>query len=612
MYPLTLLFGGALLTFLLYLPSLRAPFILDDLPKIIDNPEIRSLSQFKKSLDHSYPRIQRASNHNDPSRPLTYFTYFLNYQLRGLKPGTYHLFNVLLHIATTILLFFLIRKISSSVFKIPSETIPLLVAILFALHPVQASTVSYIFRRSDLLYAFFYLVSFYSFLPAVEKKSKLFLIFSLTSFIFSLLSKQSAITLPLILIIFDFIFLSNRNLIELKERLNLHKPFWIILLLYLGWRYFYLGGLGDLEALDRIKTSLYILNQPYILMKYIQILIVPKSLCLDPLMIPATSFFEFKIWASWLVLMGLAVLAFSLSFIRGWKSKVVQFSLLWFLIHLVPTSSFFSTTRLMVENRIYLAGIGFIVAFLSLFFVLFKLDLKLGFFAKQNFMGSLLFISILILFSLLTWRRNVVYGNPVLLWKEVVKLYPHHTMAYSHLGLAYQTKKNYEKAIAAFDQALLLDPNLTESYYNKGNLYLDKESYDKALECYRKVMDLEPNFSRSYHNAALIYARRKQFGEAQVLYEKAIQLDPTSAEAYYNLGLLYHTQNRYNESLEYYLKSIQQNPKFIQAYYNMGAVYYQMKDYSRALEKFEQALACDPTNRMIREKMMAVRRRIAE
>ncbi len=610
LYPLALLCGGAILVVLLYLPTIRAPFILDDLPKIADNSEIRSLPLFIKSLGYSYGTIQYNINHNDPSRPMTYFSYFLNYQLRGLRTGTYHAVNLLLHLGVTFLLFFLIRKISSSVYKISSETIPLLVAILFALHPVQASTVGYIFRRSDLLAAFFYLLSFYFFIYTIERKSRFFLTVSLSAFILSLLSKQSALTLPLILWIYDFTFIADRNLSEIKARARFHRPFWLVLVLYLVWRYFYLGGLGDLEAMERIKPSLYILNQPSILLKYIQILMVPKFLCLDHLIIPETSFFEFKIWFSWGFFLGLLFLIFLLTFIKGWKSKVVQFSLLWFLIQLAPTSSFFPTTRLMVENRIYLAGIGLGVAVLSLFFVLFKLDLKKGFFAKENFMGSLLFFSLLILFSIFTYRRNVVYGNPVYLWREVTKLYPHHTLAYSHLGLAYSMRGDYNKALVSFDQALQLDPHLGEATYNKGNVYLEQESYDNALGCYKKVMELEPQFARSYHNAALIYARRKNFVEAEALYRKTIQLDPTSSEAYYNLGLLYHTQNRYNEALEYYEKAIQHNPKFIQAYYNMGAVYYQMKDAIRALEKFEQALSCEPYNRIVRERVLSLRRQL--
>src|SRR3989339_85736 len=182
-------------TIIVYHNSLNAPFIFDDIPKIVENPDIQKLSNLKTKLIYKYNEQYHNFKRNDPSRPLVYLTFTLNYYFGKLNPFGYHLFNLIIHIFNAILVFFLAKKIISVIYEkgsTPLENVnnkiggkpcganggskspfcnnvrelysltgltlfPFLVSLLFAIHPINTNTVTYIFSRSDLLANMFYI-----------------------------------------------------------------------------------------------------------------------------------------------------------------------------------------------------------------------------------------------------------------------------------------------------------------------------------------------------------------------------------------------------------------------------------------------------------------------
>ncbi len=142
-----------LITFGVYCNSLNAPFIYDDIAKIVKNPDIKKLGNIKNKLIYPYAG-QKSFMRNDSSRPLTYLTFTLNYYFGKLNPSGYRLFNLLFHILNALLVFLLIKKIIPG-----SIIIPFFVSLFFAIHPVNTDAVTYIFGRSNVLVTFFYILS---------------------------------------------------------------------------------------------------------------------------------------------------------------------------------------------------------------------------------------------------------------------------------------------------------------------------------------------------------------------------------------------------------------------------------------------------------------------
>ncbi|MBI2119342.1 MAG: tetratricopeptide repeat protein [Elusimicrobia bacterium] len=523
---------------LIYSHSLDAPFIFDDLSKIADNSEIRALSNFKSSYLNFDPQAKRLANQNDPSRPITYFTFTLNYLWGGLNPIGYHFFNLLLHILSSLLVFVLIRKIIFLKDQRDSFWIPFLVSILFISHPMQSNAVTYVFSRAELLAAFFYLCSLIFFLhywkiilysPHPEGmgsalKKSFYYIFSMLFFIAALFSKQNAVTLPVIILILVAI-ISECDWKKVIMRVRAIIPFFFVFFLYLLFRMVYLGGVGDLEAYDTLPRSIYILNQPFVILKYIEMNLFPKNLSIDHALLPRLSFFTPRIFLSWLTLVLLVTMGIFMIWKKQKKNMLHLFGCLWFIVTLSPTSSFFPTTSLLVENRVYLPNIGFFLALVLLIFSLFKVRLDEALFSRKNIKAALLFVSFIGILSLLSWKRNQKFKNPIELWQEVIAQYPHHYRAFSQLGLHYRREGNGEKAIKSYLKAIEMNPNYMESYYNLGNAYLEKKEYSAAALYYLKSLELDPEFLRAYYNLGIAYFQLKEYKKSLESFERVQKLD---------------------------------------------------------------------------------------
>ena len=182
---------------IVYYPSLHAPFIFDDISNIVDNNDIKNMGELKDKL--IYP-LKNGSfkDRNNPTRPLTYFTFALNYHFSKLDTYSYHLVNIMLHIFVTIMIFFLTYRILFYIYNKNRLTLALIVSLLFAMHPMNTEVATYITHRSESLTSLFYLLSLMCFIKTIEGKKLLYPL-SILFFVLSLASKEIAATLPAVL-----------------------------------------------------------------------------------------------------------------------------------------------------------------------------------------------------------------------------------------------------------------------------------------------------------------------------------------------------------------------------------------------------------------------------
>ena len=147
----------------IYYNSLNNPFIGDDITKIVNNPDIKNISNILTKLVYPYGE-HIARQRNDPSRPAVFLTYTFNYHFGKLNPFGYHLVNLLCHIVTVLLIFFFLKKIIYYAYKKKSHLFPLIVSILFAVHPLNTSVVTYIYGRPAAMVTALYISSLYFFI----------------------------------------------------------------------------------------------------------------------------------------------------------------------------------------------------------------------------------------------------------------------------------------------------------------------------------------------------------------------------------------------------------------------------------------------------------------
>jgi protein O-mannosyl-transferase len=591
-----------LLSTAIYMPSLHVPFIFDDNAKIVSNPDIKKLGNIRTKLVYRYGAKYYNPDRNDPSRPLTFLTFMLNYRLGRLNPSGYHVFNLLLHAFNAVLFFFFAGKIFSRVSGRTGTALPFFAAALFAAHPVNVSSVAYVSGRSDLLAAFFYLLALIFFILAFEKDRRFYILVPVC-FLFSVSSKQSAVTLPAAILILDYAVLGGDGTEAVLRKKYYHLALWLMLAAYLLFRHFYFGSLGDMEGAGAVWDRYpYLLIQPYVLLRYLLFLAIPAGFCHYHYLNYPSGLLDPKVIFPLLLIL---LLLSGLYRIRGKKddaSRIVFFSALWFFVVLSPTSSFFPTTTALVENRLYLSGLGFYLVLLLAYSRLFK----------KNGTGTALAVIAgihVIIFSGLTVKRNLFYQDPVKLWNEAISMYPGNIRAYNNLGNLYHERGDYEKAEKVFETVLNMRPEYVEARNSLANVYFDERKYDSALAEYRKTLEDDPYFTEAHVNLGNIYSMRGETDNALREYGAAIEINPREENAYYNLGIMYMKQKSYDKAAEAFRQTLSIDPDHLSArknlenipgggkteeYNSLGLLHIEKGEYALATEEFRKALELSP------------------
>lgn len=448
------------LTFAAYANSLFGVFHFDDIT-ILEDAHLERLSTFLSHLDHTI-------------RPVSKLTFLIDRGLYGENPLGYHLLNLLLHFGSGLVLFTILSIRLSRPDINPSSryrgfpVIPFWTALLFLTHPLGTETVTYVSGRPTGLATFFYLASFYWFILFRETKQKAKGRLSLYSgsllcFILSLLSKEIAVTLPGIILLFDRVFYRQDKETFRHFFVRFHLPFWIILTLFLslGWfhpRYSYLFR-RSLEI-----RSLYesLLTQVNAVAYSFPLFFLPDHLNFDHDLPLYRSVLEWPTPLSLAIL--LAMLASALFLVR--QAPLAGFGLLWFFVTLSPTNSVIPRYDLLSERNLYLPSVGLFLALVSLAVLLVAkvgpaMELRLpgrrvGAYARSG-MRALTFLII----PLLMWctiSRNMFYADPVMLWSDAVRKSPNKARPHNNLGHAYYLAGDLDRAIAEFRVALSLDP----------------------------------------------------------------------------------------------------------------------------------------------------------
>ena len=360
----------ALLGFIIYSNTFYASFHFDDKPSIVENYAIHRFD---------LKEIFTAS-----TRPVLDVTFALNYYFGKLNVFGYHLVNIMLHIANGIMLYFLLlwtinpRDQIDPINKI-NYKLPLYASLIFISHPIQTQAVTYIVNRSSVLATTFYLLALLLFINAYKlkaetgghsiKPSKLYIGGAFLASCLGMGTKQIMATLPLMLLIYDFYFISDGNLKRLKSHWKVHLLMFSTLAIVI---YYSLAGLKMFIAFDYTKgipmpqekpiTSFdYFLTQLHVIPYYIKLLFIPTNLNLDYDW-PITRNIDLTTALFFILLVSLIILAFFL--FR--KARLVSFGIIWFFVTLSVTSSFIVIFDVIFEHRLYLPSIGFAIVIASI------------------------------------------------------------------------------------------------------------------------------------------------------------------------------------------------------------------------------------------------------
>jgi protein O-mannosyl-transferase len=553
-----------ILTIIAYLPSLQNTFVnWDDIVYIMNNDMIRSLSG--ENIHKIFTSYWMGNYH-----PFTLLSFAFDYHFVEVTPYGYHLHNFILHIVNALLVaIFVYRLFRKNLF------VAFIAAALFAVHPLHVESVGWISERKDLLYTFWFLLSLIAYLLYLEKQKPVWLVASLVMFVFSLLAKAQAVTLPLAIVVIDIFRERKFTAKTIAEKL----PFFILALgagivAVLAQRadaavnVFHLTKVqsfffGSYSLGIHLFKSVFPLNQRALYeYPFDPGHAIPFYIYLMPLLLPILAF---TIWKTWK------------------KNRYISFGLLFFLVTVLPVLQFFPVGEaVFAERYTYIPYIGlFMIAGAG--FEELRGRIEGG---KKNLMiyGG---IGVLVLFVLLTWARIQVWKDSVSLWTDVIEKNPSSVTAYINRGFIYNQDdfKDYNKALEDCNTGMKYDSNNHKLYINRATAYRHLQMYDQAIADYTRSLQKDSTDYQPYLDRGVILTDNLgRFDEGIADFKNYIQRNPDNKNVWYNLGVAYYKKGIADSSIRYIVKTIDLAPDYSQAYY-VGALAYALKgDFKNALD----------------------------
>lgn len=577
-----------LLGFIIYSNSFDCSFQHDDFPNIVDNTSIQNISDVKGWWNFY------------PTRPIAVFTFAVNYYFHQYDVRYWHFVNLIIHLINAMLVWWLTLLIFSSPTiknqKIAQnkKAIALITALLFVSHPLATQSVTYIVQRMSSMVAMFYLFSLIFYIKGRltdKRKLRKYLLYLVTVVfaVLAMLTKENAFTLPLAIVLLEIMFVRTKkftvNWKDYRMYLIIAGSIGIILILLSVIRFSIsiFKPIPPNHGHDYTVTVLnYMLTQFSVIVKYIQLLILPVNQILSYDFPISNNFFDVRTFLSFIMLLSLLLLGVFLFN----KQRIISFGIFWFFLTLAIESSIFPIEDVIFEHRTYLPSFGFFLI-LSVVIFLWLND-------KNRFYLYGLVVLIVSVNSILTFERNKVWKTKLSLYNDNIKKAPNIAGPISARGDVYMEMGEYDKGIADYTKALKIYPKYTAVYSNRGIVYVVLQEWDKAIADFSMAISLDSNFVDAYTSRGIAFGRMGEWYNALSDFTKAIKLTPEVAKTYYNRGNACSNLRLWKNAISDYTKSIELEPNDKRVYTYRGIAYREMMQFDEAVLDFKQALQIDP------------------
>lgn len=496
-----------IVAFLVYTNILGNGFVWDDEEQVVNNASIQSLgnipAMFTASTFNSGGAGKLSGAYYKPLMPLT-FT--INYRLFGLSPGWFHLIQLLIHLGNIVLVFYILKSLFAreKITQKKSDWWAFWLALIFAIHPGISEAVVYVSAYQDVLFSFFGLLSFYILLFFEKNKNLNFLMLTFLCLFLSLLGKETGIIfIPLIAL---YLFLYNR-----KYLVNWLLGSLLILSLYLFLR---LGiakiGFGSPHIVPVARADFFtrVTTLPFELFSYLRLSLLPANLFISQHQIIK----GFSLYFPAVFLFFLLIIYFYLKT----KNKLFLFFFCLFIFFLGPTLNIIPADMTVSERWLYLSLIGF----WGMVFV---------FLAYLKKIPQIIFILLVLLFSLRTFVRTFDWRSGLSLYQHDIKLNPAAFDLQNNYGVELFRSGDREKALEHFEKSIKLSPDWWTNYNNAGAVYQNQGNLEKAGKYYQKSID-NGDYFLAYENLANLILQTQGCPKALEFTQIALQKLPQNQQ----------------------------------------------------------------------------------
>ncbi|MFH1519966.1 MAG: tetratricopeptide repeat protein [Candidatus Omnitrophota bacterium] len=566
------------LCLIIYGPSLGNGFIWDDDTHFYKNPLVQS-NQGLKNIWFTHQTFQYY--------PLVFTAFWIEHKIWGFHPFGYHLVNLLFHILNALLLFWIVRKLY--------PRIAFVVALLFAIHPIQVETVAWITELKNLLVLAFFLLTILAYLRFDRTQKRKHYLQTIALFICALLSKTIAVCFVAVPILYAW---WKKGRVRRRE-VRLSIPFMLIgFIAAINGLYLELYQVRARDAWSLSFLERFVLSGR-ILLFYIYKLCLPfKFMFFYPRWT-----IDAGQWWQWLFPFASMLLLVLLVYYRRRIGRGAPTLFLFYIISIFPVLGFINVYGMkfsfVADHFSYLSTPALLLLLCGgVVFLFDKLKQKLPLLTLTRFRIFAQSILVIVIVSMGTKSMALTksYKNDVILWEDLIRKNPKTWIAYNNLGTAYSDIGKKEEAARLFKKAIELNPDCIIAYYDLANLYKDSGKTEEAIILYKKVIKIKPDYIEAYNNLGNTYNDIGEHKTAITLYKKAIEINPSFAEAYYNLGNAYSNISDSKAAIASYRKAIEFNLNHADVHNNLGNIYSYIGEYKTAITSYKKAIENNPNH----------------
>ena len=582
------LFG---LVFCVFYPSLHGDFIeFDDFDYVTGN------SHLSLTLANLILPVREGAAAN--WHPLTMWSLMLDHQLYGLNPWGYHLTNLLLHSANTVLLFLVLRLLSGSLWR------SLMVAALFGLHPLRVESVVWISERKDVLSILFWMLTLWAYArytqalagssptgpsaagrPELTRRPSFFYGLALLFFFLGLMSKPMLVTLPFVLLLLDYWPLARWSRPDRLRLVREKAPFFLLTAILCVVTYIVQKNAGVMKDLAGLTFSERLENALVSYGRYLGKLFWPVDLCAlypHPGHWPAG-----RVWFSGLLLLCLSVAAVAARrrYPYGWTGWF------WYLGTLVPVIGLVQVgSESMSDRYSYIPSIGVLIVV-----VWGGHQLTKGWPFQRTGLGLLGAGAILACVAV-TRHQIGFWTDTATVCRRAIAVTENNYDAHSRLGRALFSQGHVDDAIGEFQATLKVRPDYVEAWCSLGRSYAVKGQPDEAMAYYQKALDIQPNSVVAHNNLSDLLYHRGRLDEAIVHAQKALAVEPDNVTALNNLGSAFALEGRLAEALAAFQRAAELDPDNAAVQTNFGSLLLRMGRMEEVIVHSQNALVIESNN----------------
>ncbi len=576
-----------------YLQTTSYGFVFDDQSQILENPRIRNFSNLGLAFTENFWAFHPTASYSNYYRPLQTLSYMLAYAIGALNPMMYHLLNVALNLLACLALYWTATKLMDS------SAVALWGSLFFAAHPMHTESVTWVAGITDVGCGLFYFLSLGAYLRCRRKgrRQALWLGISLGSFLLALYYKETALTLPLAVILLDYCCESGDIRRIWRESLKRVIPFFVVLAVYMVLRINALGQFSQpalilaIGPIDRMLTMLYLLG------RYLQDLLIPFKQNAFHVFLPFTRLSPREWAVPFLLLASAAWLVWS--YFR--HDRKLLFWASFTILGIAPALylSGIVGPKLYAERYLYIPSSGFCLLAAALF---------------ERYGGkkrAFLFVQsgIVLMLSIFTLMRNPVWKDDKTFYTATLAVSPDAIMLRNSLGRVLFGEGDLVAARQAFEAALASDSRsfvrlpaeravsllgLSAIASVQGRL---EEAWNYAVE----ARDLVPQLGDAYEAMGVLRLKQGNTAEAEKLLRYALSLQPNNAAAHSNLGNALLLRNELQASERELRLALQLDPRLVAPRVALASLLFQTQRAPEAVSVLQEALRLDPANPQARQ-----------